>query len=132
MTIFDSELQSLFEEERDPLFRFLFRLTRHASDAEDLLQETFLTVWRKREQFEGRGSPQAYLRRTAYRLFLNARERRLRRTALAPTISDEGAEAVERFRGTPYAGDLEETLRRYTGEGRFPDLAPDSPDLRTS
>lgn len=77
----------MFEAHRDPVFRFLCRLTRSTADAEDLLQETFLTVWRKRAQFEGRGSAGGYLRSTAYRLFLNQREVRERRRALAPTVS---------------------------------------------
>ena len=83
------EFRALFLEQRDPLFRFLLRLTRNASDAEDLLQETFLTVWRKRELFEGRGSAAGFLRRTAYRLFLNQTETATRRAALAPSPKDE-------------------------------------------
>lgn len=78
------EFRLLFDEQRDPLFRFLLRLTRNASDAEDLLQETFLTVWKKRELFEGRGSAAGFLRRTAYRLFLNQNELSTRRASLAP------------------------------------------------
>ena len=79
------EFRALFLEQRDPLFRFLLRLTRNASDAEDLLQETFLTVWRKRALFEGRGSAAGFLRSTAYRLFLNHAELVNRRAALAPS-----------------------------------------------
>jgi len=79
-----AEFRVLFDEQRDPLFRFLLRLTRNTTDAEDLLQETFLTVWRKRELFEGRGSAAGFLRRTAYRLFLNQSELSARRVALAP------------------------------------------------
>lgn len=79
----------MFEEHRDPLFRFLYRLTRDPSDAEDLLQETFLVCWRKRAQYEARGSALAWLRRTGYRLYLNSRERRERREALAPTANGE-------------------------------------------
>lgn len=75
-------LRALFQSERVPLFRFLYRLCGNPSDAEDLLQETFLAVWRKRHQFEGRGAAAGYLRRTAYRLFLNAREKRERRAGL--------------------------------------------------
>jgi len=78
------EFRTLFLEQRVPLFRFLLRLTRNTSDAEDLLQETFLTVWRKRDRYDGRGSVEGFLRRTAYRLFLNADQRRRRRAALAP------------------------------------------------
>lgn len=83
------QFHALFLEQRDPLFRFLVRLTRNPSDAEDLLQETFMTVWRKRELFEGRGSAAGFLRRTAYRLFLNESERVTRRAALAPIVSGE-------------------------------------------
>jgi RNA polymerase sigma-70 factor (ECF subfamily) len=83
------EFRALFLEQRAPLFRFLLRLTRNASDAEDLLQETFLTVWRKRELFEGRGSAAGFLRRTAYRLFLNHNELWTRRAAHEPPERDE-------------------------------------------
>lgn len=90
------EFRALFLEQRDPLFRFLLRLTRNPSDAEDLLQETFLTVWRKRALFEARGSAAGFLRRTAYRLFLNQHERVTRRAALAPvTSSRHSAEAAQ-------------------------------------
>lgn len=83
------EFRALFLEQRDPLFRFLLRLTRNASDAEDLLQETFLTVWKKRALFEGRGSAAGFLRRTAYRLFLNQNQVAARRAALAPFQNGE-------------------------------------------
>ena len=79
-------LRALFLDQRDRLFRYLYRLTGDAGEAEDLLQDTFLTVWRKRDQFEGRGSPEGYLRKTAYRLFLNRRQVRARRP---------GSEAME-------------------------------------
>ncbi len=79
------QFRRAFEGNRDQVFRFLYRLSRNAADADDLLQETFLTVWNKRDQFEGRGSLEGYLRRTAYRTFLNHRERTGRRARLAPS-----------------------------------------------
>ena len=88
-----SSLRYLFDEQRDALFRFLYRLTRNASDADDLLQETFLMVWRKRDQFAGRGSAAGYLRTIAYRVFLNARQRSDRRAGLM-AISDREAKVV--------------------------------------
>lgn len=69
--------------------RFLCHLTGNAPDAEDLLQETFLAVWRKRDQFEGRGSAAGYLRRTAFHLFLNARQKQDRRNAIARRTDEE-------------------------------------------
>ncbi|MBL8856924.1 MAG: RNA polymerase sigma factor [Planctomycetes bacterium] len=83
------EFRALFEAERDRLMRFLCHLTGNASDAEDLLQETFLAVWRKRDQYEGRGSAAGYIRRTAFHLFLNARQKQTRRDALAPRSYEE-------------------------------------------
>jgi len=73
------EFRELFMDQRDRIFRLLLRLCGDAQDAEDLVQETFLTVWRKREQFEARGAPEGYVRTTAIRLFLNSRQVRDRR-----------------------------------------------------
>ena len=92
-TLDRSSLRFLFDEQRDSLFRFLYRLTRNASDADDLLQETFLMVWRKRDQFAGRGSAAGYLRTVAFRVFLNARQRSDRRAGLM-AVSDREAEVV--------------------------------------
>lgn len=101
---------ALFQTERDRTFRFLLRLTRNRADAEDLLQESFLTVWRKRDQFEGRGSAGGFLRRTAYHLYLNRRSRDERRAALAPRNGTPAAEPpadlrVERREAVQYLVD---------------------------
>jgi RNA polymerase sigma factor (sigma-70 family) len=72
---------TLFEELKDPMYRFLYRLSRDAHDAEDLLQETFATLWRKRDQFRGEGSLAGYVRKIGYRTYLNARPKLLRRKA---------------------------------------------------
>lgn len=79
---FDGSFAALFERHRDVVFRFLWRLCRNRADAEDLLQETFLAVWRKREQFEGRGAVEGWLKKTAFRTFLNERTKRVRRDRL--------------------------------------------------
>jgi len=90
------EFRELFEREGSNVFRFLVRLTRNASDADDLLQETFLTVWRKRDQFEGRGAVEGWLKRTAFRTYLNARTLRQRRARLTPVeAAPELADHVE-------------------------------------
>jgi RNA polymerase sigma-70 factor, ECF subfamily len=76
------DFATFFHEHRDPVHRFLWRLTRNAADADDLVQETFLVAWRKRAQFDGRGSAEGWLRRTAYRVFLNQRAKTKRRADL--------------------------------------------------
>ena len=69
------EFREAFESHRDAVYRLLVRLARNPHDAEDLLQETYLTFWRKRAQYRGDGSLAGYLKRIAYRTFLNARSR---------------------------------------------------------
>jgi RNA polymerase sigma-70 factor (ECF subfamily) len=81
-TELDDDFGALFERHRDAVFRFLWRLSRNSADAEDLLQETFLTVWRKREQFAGRGAVEGWLKKAAFRTFLNERTKRQRRGKL--------------------------------------------------
>lgn len=69
------DFRETYECHRESVYRLLARLAGNPHDAEDLLQETFVTFWRKRSQFRGEGSLAGYLKRIAYRTFLNARSR---------------------------------------------------------
>ena len=73
------QFQCLFEDTRTATYRFLRYLCRDEGDAEDLLQETYLTVWRKRARYPRPARVQGYLRTIAYRLFLNHCEKHARR-----------------------------------------------------
>ena len=84
-----TEFRDLFDRQRDPLYRFLYRLTGNRADAEDLLQDAFAAVWRKRDRYEARGSLEGFLRATAYRLFLNEWKKTARRRDLAPRPEPE-------------------------------------------
>lgn len=57
------------------VYRFLLHLTRDVALAEDLTQETFLTVWEKIGSFAGRPSIATWLHRIAYGKFVDARRR---------------------------------------------------------
>ena len=121
----EAEFRQLFERHRDAVHRFLFRLTRNAADADDLLQETFLTAWRKQSQYDGRGSAEGWLRKTAFRLYLNQRTKSRRRQGLADAhaLGRDGAVAP----GQDAVDDREATaflLRRI--EEALDDL-PDEP-----
>ncbi len=100
------EFRSLFEEHRGGVFRFLYRLAGNRHDAEDLLQDTFARFWRKRAQYRGDGSLAGYLRRIAYRTFLNARTRLARSRSAAPIDEVDPADGAagpgERATGDDY------------------------------
>ena len=54
-------MRTLFARHQTRLFRFLVRIVRNQTVAEDLLSDVFLDVWRKAEQFEGRSSVSTWL-----------------------------------------------------------------------
>jgi RNA polymerase sigma-70 factor (ECF subfamily) len=60
------------------VYRFLLHLARDVELAEDLTQETFVTVWEKVGSFAGRSSIATWLHRIAYGKFVDA-HRRIRR-----------------------------------------------------
>jgi RNA polymerase sigma-70 factor (ECF subfamily) len=52
----------LYDRYASPVFTFALRLLHTRSDAEDLLQEVFLQVWRQASDYRAeRGSPEAWL-----------------------------------------------------------------------
>ena len=62
-----------------------YRMTGSLEESEDLVQETFLRAWRKREQFEGRSSLRAWLYKIATNACLDALDKRPR----VPTADGE-------------------------------------------
>lgn len=91
----EAEFRRLFDAHAGAVHRLLFRLARNAADADDLLQETFLVVWRKHGQFDGRGSAEGWIRRIAFRTYLNEREKRRRRNGLDEAAPRPTAERTE-------------------------------------
>ncbi len=71
------------------LFGFLYRLTGHRSDAEDLLQDVFLRVVRKIEHYDHSGRFDAWLFRIATNL-VRDRARRAQRTPRLTSLEGRG------------------------------------------
>jgi RNA polymerase sigma-70 factor, ECF subfamily len=69
-------MRSLFGRHRVPVYRWLVRIVRDASLAEDLLSETFLEVWRHAERFEARSSVATWLLAIARHRAISALRRR--------------------------------------------------------
>lgn len=72
-----SEIAGLATEHSALLFRVAFSVLRHASDAEDVVQETFLRVLKHRRKLASVENPRVWLIRIAWNLALD-RKRRLR------------------------------------------------------
>jgi RNA polymerase sigma-70 factor (ECF subfamily) len=64
----------LFEQNRDKLLALAYRLTSSTADAEDVVQDAFVSSWRHHDQFQGTAKPSTWL----YRVTFNAALMRLR------------------------------------------------------
>jgi RNA polymerase sigma-70 factor (ECF subfamily) len=87
----------LFERYEDTMRRHLMRFVRDKAAAQDLLQETFLRVWTRAEQWNGSGSFRAWLYRIGTNLALNhlrsVRRRREQPLATADEWDADGEES---------------------------------------
>ena len=67
----DSEFRSAFCTHKDVLYRFVYRMTGSANNAEDIVQESFLALWRKPHAYDAaRGSLRSFLLGIARNLVL--------------------------------------------------------------
>lgn len=69
-------MRALFARHRIPLYRWLLRIVRDETLAEDLLSDVFLDVWRQASSFEGRASVSTWLLAIARYKALSARRAR--------------------------------------------------------
>ncbi|WBB59313.1 RNA polymerase subunit sigma-70 [Streptomyces sp. WMMC500] len=76
----DADFAGLMEAYRRELQVHCYRMTGSYDESEDLVQETFLKAWRRRETYEGRAAVRAWL----YRIATNTCLDHLRRHSRAP------------------------------------------------
>src|SRR5256712_13567487 len=117
-----SALDGLMERYSSRLYRLAFGITRSSRDAEEVLQDVFLTVFRKIGSFAQRAKLGTWLYRVTTNTALNKR-RGLAATVevalddLLPTYLDDGHRAGDRsFLLTDWSETPEEEL--LAGEGR--------------
>ena len=88
--------EEFFARHRERLLRHLVRIVRDRAAAQDLLQEAFLRVWTRAQQWDGRGDPERWLFRIATNLALNyirsVRRRRQRPLEVPPVTTNEDEE----------------------------------------
>lgn len=78
-TIDQHEFGTLTEPHRRELQAHCYRLMGSVQEAEDMVQETFLRAWRRRETFEGRASLRAWLYKIATNICFDTLAKRPRR-----------------------------------------------------
>ena len=84
-------MRTLYARHRIPLYRWLLRIVRNETVAEDLLSDVFLDVWRQAASFQGRASVSTWLLAIARYKALSARRARVDAeldARLASTIAD--------------------------------------------
>lgn len=69
----DTVFESQFEDIRTSLLRFIISLTSCRTASDDLVQETFMTLWKKRESYEPGTNFKAWAFQTAFNLVRNYR-----------------------------------------------------------
>ena len=70
-------MRTLYARHRIPIYRWLMRIVRDETVAEDLLSDVFLDVWRQAASFEGRASVSTWLLAIARYKALSARRARV-------------------------------------------------------
>ena len=103
------ELESLFREHHDLVFRTAYRVTGTAVDAEDVLQTVFLRIMRQ-ENLDLSPSPGSYLHRAAVNASLDLMRSRSKTRSVS--IEDADFELIESSDRNPEAQQVDRELRR--------------------
>ena len=117
-------LRIVYQDTSAKLFGVCLRILKDRSEAEDVLQDVYVTVWRKAAAFDpGRASPITWLvaiarNRSIDRLRASAVSRRMEPIEAADAVSDPAPAAVERVelaqQHQRLAGCLEELEQRHS------------------
>jgi RNA polymerase sigma-70 factor, ECF subfamily len=85
----EAAFADLFDAYSDPIFRLAAGLLGDETEAEGVVQETFLRLFERLEQFEGRSGLSTWLYRVAYNKAMDGLRRRRSSISLDETEEDE-------------------------------------------
>ncbi|WP_346882498.1 RNA polymerase sigma-70 factor [uncultured Algibacter sp.] len=85
----------VYEDYYASLCRYAFSLTRDLSQAEDIVQDTFINIWKNHENLELKDSFKSYLYRSVYNLFIDRYRTHKRRMAMLEDLRLSVAIEVE-------------------------------------
>ncbi len=90
--------EQLIEQYADAVYRVAYRLLQNPQDAEDAMQEAFLTVYLRVGEFRGQAKLSSWLYRIVTNKALDLLRRRGRKTdAATAALEDLGEDALERL-----------------------------------
>jgi hypothetical protein len=107
-----ADFGDLVRRYRRELHVYCYRMLGSFDEAEDHVQEMFLSTWRARERFQGQSSPRTWLYRVATNACLDTLRRDARRAVPAPSS------AALRVRATCGSGRTGSCLHRNQRAGR--------------
>ncbi len=79
--------QELYERHWSVMSDTIFRITKTSSDTQDIIQEIFISIWRRREVIEIKGPVIAYLLRAAKNLSLRFVEQNISKGNFLETLT---------------------------------------------
>ena len=85
------DFDSVVEEHSSFVYNVAYRMMGNPEDAEDVVQDAFLSAYRAFDRFRGQSKVTTWL----YRITVNAALMKLRKTKLARTLTQTGVEDME-------------------------------------
>ena len=104
------EVENLFREHHDRVFRTAYRITGSVVDAEDVLQTIFLRLVKRKHKIELSPGPESYLHRAAINASLDLMRSRSRVSSIP--FEDVAAAAIASSGPSPEAEHSNRELRR--------------------